>query len=65
MSMLERWSPKFRAADADLREELIEEAADKIKNAWRENVEFDRGAVISVCRLSTIQLDWDNFNTFF
>jgi hypothetical protein len=47
--MLEKWGTRFRAADPDRREEIVEEAADQIKNAWREDVEFDRGVVISVC----------------
>lgn len=53
MSILEKWVAKFRAADADRREEIVEEAADQIKNAWREDLEFDRGKVTSVCILST------------
>jgi hypothetical protein len=53
MSMLERWGAKFRAADADRREEIVEEAADQIKNTWRDDVGFNRGTVISVRRLST------------
>lgn len=53
MSMLEKWVAKFRAADADRQEEIVEEAADQIKNAWREDLEFDREMVTSVCILST------------
>jgi predicted transcriptional regulator len=53
MSMVEKWVAKFRAADADRREEIVEEASDQIKNAWREDLEFDRGMITSVCILST------------
>jgi len=44
---------KFQAADTDCQEEIVEKAADQIKNAWREDLEFDRGKVTSICILST------------
>ena len=44
---------KFRAADTNSREKIIKEAAGKLKNAWREGVEFDSEVVISVCELSS------------
>jgi len=50
--MLERRVPKFRLANEDSREKMVKEAADSIKNAWTENVRFDRGAVERVCELS-------------
>jgi hypothetical protein len=61
--MLKRWGAKFRAANADRREEIVEEAADQIKNAWREDIEFDRGMVISVCTVYS-QLDWADLICF-
>jgi hypothetical protein len=57
VNILEKWGNRFRTADPDRREEIVEEAADQIKNAWREDVEFDRGMVISVCAVYS-QLDW-------
>jgi hypothetical protein len=50
--MLERLMPKFRAADANLRVKMVQDTADNIRNAWAEDVEFDRDIVISVCQLS-------------
>lgn len=54
MSMLERWIPKFRAADPDAREKIVKIAADRMKSAWTEEMEFDEDAVINVRDLSTI-----------
>ena len=51
--MLERWGVRFRAANANRREKMIKEAADRIKRSWTEDVEFNRGKVIAVRRLST------------
>jgi hypothetical protein len=52
MSILERHAPKFRAADTDGREKIVETAADYIERNWREDAEFDRDTIISVCHLS-------------
>jgi len=53
MSMLEKQVAKFQAANADCQEEIVEKAVDQIKNAWREDLEFDRGKVTSIYILST------------
>ena len=53
IKMLERWGVRFQAANTNHREKMIEEAADCIKRSWTEDVEFDRGKVIAVHRLST------------
>jgi hypothetical protein len=53
IKMLERWGVKFRAANANRREKMIEDAADRIERTWTEDAEFDRGKVITVRRLST------------
>jgi len=53
ISMLEKQVAKFQAADTDHQEEIVEKAVDQIKNAWREDLEFDRGKVTSICILST------------
>jgi hypothetical protein len=50
--MLEKWAPKFRAANTNRRDAIVEEAADGIKRMWTEDTEFDRDRVISVCKLS-------------
>ena len=57
VNILKKWGARFRAADPVRREEIVEEAADQIKNAWQEDVEFDRGMVIRVCAVYS-QLDW-------
>jgi len=49
ISMLERYIPKFRAADTKCQKDMVEEAADRIKATWTEDTEFDRDTVISVC----------------
>jgi hypothetical protein len=46
--MLDRYITKFRAADPNLRERIVEEAADSIENTWAEDPEFDRDAVTNV-----------------
>ena len=46
MSMLERNAAKFQAADTSCWEQIIQDAANKIKDTWIEGVEFDRDAVI-------------------
>ena len=51
ISMLERYIPKFRAANTSRRENIIEEAADQIKGTWTEDIEFDRDTIINVCEL--------------
>lgn len=56
MSILEKWIPKFRAADTNGHEKLVKEAAECIKSTWTDNSEFDRDAVISVW-ISQL-LDW-------
>ena len=53
MSILRGHVAKFRAADTNSREKIIQEAAGKLENAWREGVEFDSEVVISVCELSS------------
>jgi hypothetical protein len=53
ISILRKHVPKFRAADTNHQEEIIKEAAGKLKNAWREGVEFDSEVVISVRELSS------------
>lgn len=53
ISILRKHVPKFRAADTTHREKIITEAAGKLKDAWREGVEFDSEVVISVCELSS------------
>ena len=53
IKMLERWGIRFRAANVNRWEKMIKEAADRIKRSWTEDVEFDRGKVIAVRRLST------------
>jgi hypothetical protein len=50
--MLEKCIAKFRDATANRREKMVEEAADSIKGAWTEDMEFDRDTVIGVCELS-------------
>jgi hypothetical protein len=52
ISILERRTAKFRGASPKDREKMVSAAADRIKETWREDVEFDRDAVISVCALS-------------
>jgi hypothetical protein len=52
-SILRRHVTKFRAADTNSREKIIKEAAGKLKNAWREDVEFDSEVVISVSEPSS------------
>jgi hypothetical protein len=52
MSMLEKCIPKFRAAPANRRENIVQQAADRIKDTWTEDMEFDRDTMISVCELS-------------
>lgn len=52
IKILERYIPKFRAANTNLREKIIEKAANSIERAWGEDVEFDRDAVINVCEFS-------------
>jgi hypothetical protein len=52
IKILEKYIAKFRAADTNLREKLIEEATDSIERAWGEDVEFDRDVVINVCEFS-------------
>jgi hypothetical protein len=47
-SILRRHVARFRAADTNRREKIITEAAGKLKNDWREGVEFDNEVVISV-----------------
>lgn len=54
MSMLERCTPKFLAADANDQEKMIKNAADHIKRTWSEDTEFDRDSVMGVCDLSAI-----------
>jgi hypothetical protein len=53
MSILRGHVAKFRAVDTNSREKIIKEAAGKLKNTWREGVEFDSEVVISVCELSS------------
>jgi hypothetical protein len=48
-SMLDRKGPKFRSANPDNREKIVEEAADAIERTWAEDMEFDRDTVINVC----------------
>jgi hypothetical protein len=67
MSILRGHIAKFRAADADCREKIIKEAAGKLKNNWRESVEFDSEVVISVCEPSSevkTELLTDNSSLF-
>ena len=49
VSMLERRTAKFRGATPQDREKMVSAAADRIKEIWREHVEFDRETVIGVC----------------
>jgi len=49
--MLDRCFDRFKAADEETREEIIEDAADYIQNTWNDDAEFDRDAVISVYEL--------------
>ena len=53
MSMLEKQVAKFQAANADCQKEIVEKAVDQIKNAWREDLKFDREKITSVCLLLT------------
>ena len=65
--MLKKWSGKFQAANMNHWKEIVKEAANQIKNAWRENIEFDRGMVIRVYIVYS-QLDWADlicFSTLF
>lgn len=56
--ILDRRLGKFKAADIETREEIIEDAADRIKSTWTYGAEFNRDAVISVRELpSTGTLD--------
>ncbi len=50
--MLERWTPKFRAADLNHREKMVNKAADYIESTWMESIEFNRDVVTSVHDLS-------------
>jgi hypothetical protein len=50
--MLDRQLPKFRAADTNCQEDMVEEAADNIGRLWTEEIEFDRDSVINVRELS-------------
>ena len=52
ISLLERWTPKFQAADPKKWDKIINEAADRIKSAWTDGPDFDRDVVIRVCGLS-------------
>jgi hypothetical protein len=52
ISMLEQWTPKFRAADLSHREKMINKAANYIESTWAESMEFDRDAVTGVRDLS-------------
>jgi hypothetical protein len=53
ISILERYSNKFRTANPSAREKIIKGAADRIKRTWTGDM-FDRDAVISVRELSAI-----------
>lgn len=57
--MLEKCIPKFRAADTNHRENIIQQAADRIKGTWTEDIEFDEDTVLSVCELSA-NLDYSD-----
>lgn len=46
ISMLKRQVSKFRAANPNCRENIIEEAADNIESIWTEDVEFNRDTMI-------------------
>jgi hypothetical protein len=50
--MLEKCVTKFRDAPANRQEKMVKEAANSIKGAWTEDMEFDRDTVIGVCELS-------------
>jgi hypothetical protein len=54
MSMLEENIAKFRAADTNLREKIIQDTADGIKRTWTEGLQFDMDAVITVREPSVI-----------
>jgi hypothetical protein len=49
--MLKRCIPKFRRADVNDRERMIKDAANNIKSAWTEDIEYDGEAIIAVCEL--------------
>ena len=49
--MLDRRLRKFKAADIETREEIIEDAADCIKSTGTNGTKFNRDAVICVCEL--------------
>ena len=57
MSILERYAPKFQAANGKHQEKMVRKVANKIERAWTEDVEFDRDTVISVSNLSA-KLDY-------
>ena len=52
IKMLERWTPKFQAADPSKQEKIINEAADRIKSTWGEGTGFDIDLVARVRGLS-------------
>jgi hypothetical protein len=52
VSMLESRVTKFRAVGTIRREKIVEEAADHIERTWTEDIEFNRGTMINVRRLS-------------
>ena len=54
IKMLERWTPKFRAADSSKWEKIINKAADHIKSTWGEGTSFDIDLVARVHRLSVL-----------
>jgi len=49
--MLDRRLHEFKAADIETWEEIIEDAANRIKSTWTNGAKFNRDAVISVCGL--------------
>ena len=49
--MLDRNFAGFRKSTPEVQGKMIEKAADNIGNAWREDIEFDRDAMICVCEL--------------
>lgn len=49
ISMLKKCIPKFREANPIHREEIVRDAADRIKETWSESIEFDEVAAICVC----------------
>jgi hypothetical protein len=59
--ILDRWVPKFRGANLNRREKIVEEIADRIESRRAEGIELGRDTLIDVCDFSA---KLDNSHTF-